>query len=127
MPIRVPQKLRFLLAGGTGVLLYYAVLYMLTDLAGAWYVASAVTASIVNFAWNFKFHRKWTFQSRGAGKVYRQMILYGPLFAGTVVANAAMLYALVELVYPNPYLAQVPVSLVITVANWYASRRIFTD
>jgi dolichol-phosphate mannosyltransferase len=119
--------MRFLSAGGLGVLLYYMVLYILTDLFGVWYVASAVIASLVNWTSNFVFQKYWTFQNKNKKSIHRQVIYYAAMAATIFVANLALLYVLVEYTHIWYLGAQVIVTVLLTVASYFVASRIFSD
>lgn len=126
----LPQLLqiaRFLSAGGLGVLLYYLILYILTDIVGVWYVVSAVIASIVNYSSNFILQKFWTFGNKDTRHIHRQAGKYVAMVAGLLVMNALMLYVLVEFVHLWYLAAQVIVTVLLTAASYLASRRIFAN
>ncbi len=121
------QALRFISAGAVGVLLYFFILYALTDWLDVWYLASAIVASVVNWASNFILHKHWTFESHGLRNVRRQMGFYGLLMAALFFLNTALLYVLVEYAHLWYLGAQVIVTVVLTVISFVVSRVIFAE
>jgi dolichol-phosphate mannosyltransferase len=70
---KIHQLLRFLLAGGVGLLLYYGLLYTLTEWAGVWYLFSAIIGFVACYSVNFTLHRKWTFASNSPALMERSL------------------------------------------------------
>lgn len=122
-----PRVIRFLSAGGLGVLLYYLVLYILTELLGVWYMASAVIASLINRTSNFVLQKYWTFQNKDTKNIRRQVSSYAVMAATLFVANLILLYALVEYVHIWYLGAQVLVTFVLTAASYLVTSRIFSN
>lgn len=119
------RGVRFLSAGGVGLLLYYATLYLLTDLAGVWYIASALIASVVNYGSNFLLQKFWTFKNRDVENIPRQASAYAVLFVFISLSNLFLLYVLVEYVHLMYLVAQVPVTIVLTIISYVVTARIF--
>jgi len=69
---QLSQVMRFLGAGGPGALLYYLILYILTDVIGVWYMVSAVIASVANHSSNFVLQKFWTFEDKDTKDIYWQ-------------------------------------------------------
>ena len=57
------HAVQFYIVGASGVLVNLGILYILTDIAGFWYVASQIIAISVSITTNFFFNRYWTFGS----------------------------------------------------------------
>ena len=55
------KLIKFCIVGGSGALITFALTWLLTELAGFWYMASLVLAVIVATVWNFSFNLLWTF------------------------------------------------------------------
>ncbi len=124
---RLSQIMRFLSAGGLGVLLYYLILYILTDIADVWYMVSAVIASVVNYGSNFVLQKFWTFKNKNTINIYPQVGKYTVLMVSFFVANLFLLYVLVEYAHLWYLAAQVIVTILLTAISYLASRRIFAN
>jgi dolichol-phosphate mannosyltransferase len=120
------QIVRFLCAGGAGVVLYYLILYTFTDLFKMWYILSAIFASIVNYVTNFILQRSWTFRNKGTKRIRRQASQYVILVGSIFVANLGLLYILVEYTHLHYLIAQVIVTGILTIISYLVSQRIFT-
>ncbi|MBI2607551.1 MAG: GtrA family protein [Candidatus Doudnabacteria bacterium] len=121
------QILRFMLAGGLGVLLYYVLLYVLTEHAGFWYLASATIAALANQTCNFFTLKFWAFQNHAMTHVHRQVNAFAVLKGTLFGANLALLWLLVELVNLWYMAAQLIVTAILTTASYLISERIFRD
>ncbi|PIT88747.1 MAG: hypothetical protein COU29_00670 [Candidatus Magasanikbacteria bacterium CG10_big_fil_rev_8_21_14_0_10_36_32] len=127
IPPRVSQVLRFLSAGGLGVLLYYLVLYGLTDLIGVCYIISAVIASIANLILSFILQKFWTFENKNRKNVRRQMIIYTTMWILFLAANLLLLYVMVEYAHFWYLAAQAIITVVLTVTSYFATKKIFAN
>jgi len=56
--------IRFGLIGLVGALIHFTILYTLTDIAGIWYILSAVTAIVLTSTFNYFMNHKFTFKDR---------------------------------------------------------------
>ena len=124
---RLSQVLRFISAGGLGVLLYYSILYVLTDVAGVWYIASATIAFIVNCASNFGLQKFWTFKNKGIKNVTRQASQYLTMSIVFFAINLVLLYGLVEYARLWYLTAQALLTILLTTTSYFVSRRIFAN
>ena len=119
--------MRFFSAGGLGVLAYYLVLYILTDLIGIKYLISAIIATIVNFSLSFILQKFWTFKSKGFKDIRQQIGKYSIMVAFIFVTNLVLLYILVEHAHLWYLLAQLLVTAFLSVMSYVFSRSIFTS
>lgn len=119
--------MRFLSAGGLGVLLYYLILYVLTDVMGIKYIISAVIASVANFSLNFVLQKFWTFKSKNTKDIYSQISKYAIMTIAIFIINLLLLYVLVEYVHFWYLFAQLLITILLTVMSYFVSRLIFTN
>ncbi|MFC1875128.1 GtrA family protein [Chloroflexota bacterium] len=56
--------IRFAIVGGTGSLVHFAVLFSLTEIAGLWYMLSAVIAVLAAATNNYILNNIWTFKGK---------------------------------------------------------------
>lgn len=127
MPIQPQYRrvLKYLLAGGIGVSLYYLLLYILTEYAGLWYLLSATIGGTVNFISNFLFQKFWTFENKDTTTTVVQGKKYAILFISLGIANLSILFILVTLIHVNYIIAQIPVTLLLTIIGFRVSNKIF--
>ena len=123
----VSRVIRFLIAGGLGVSLYYVVLYTFTEFLGIWYVASAIFASLLNYASNFILQKYWTFENKDGKNIHRQASKYAVMAAGLFTSNVTLLYALVEYAHLWYLAAQAIVTVILTIVSYLVTSRIFQD
>jgi len=121
------QVLRFISAGGVGVLLYYLILYFLTDMVGMWCIASATIAFIVNCASNFVLQKFWTFKNKRTRNVTRQASQYLTMSIILFAVNLVLLYGLVEYARLWYLAAQALLTIFLTATSYFISRRIFAN
>ena len=121
------QIARFSVVGGIGGLVYYGLLYGLTEFVGMWYITSSVVASLVRYLLNFTLQKFWTFRNRTKRTVNRQLTQYSILALTKWVLNTALLYVLVEYLHLWYLLAQGILSILLSVASYFGSRWIFRN
>jgi dolichol-phosphate mannosyltransferase len=122
----IAQITRFLISGGIGTVVYFLTLYLLTEFAGVWYIASSVIAFLLNSATTFVFQKLWTFKNRDSVEVPKQLFLYTSLRVGLLATSTTLLYALVE--YAHIHYLVVPILLMIplTIVSFILTKKIFT-
>lgn len=89
-------------------------------------MASAVIASIVNWSSNFVLQKFWTFQDKDTNRIHRQAGAYVVMAACLFIANLLLLYLLVEYVKLWYLVAQVIVTILLTIVSYFITSRIFT-
>ena len=117
---------KFCLSGGVGVGLYYITLYSLTELVHVWYVASAISAYVINQVTNFILQKLWTFENGDTKDVHVQAIKYIGMGLLFLLLNTTLLYMLVEWVHIQLYISQVILTLILSILSYFITRKIFT-
>jgi putative flippase GtrA len=117
--------LRFLVGGGAGVIAYYVALYTLTEFFRVWYVLSAIIAFVLNNGINFVLQKFWTFKSNDIKAVPTQIVLYFGMGVSFLVANTGLLYVLVEYVRLYYLIAQLMLTVLLTIVSFVITKRIF--
>ncbi len=125
-PRRLYEVVRFLVAGGLGVCLYYLLLYTLTEYFKCWYMLSAAIASVVNFTSNFLLQKFWTFKNTDRQNIRHQVLKYAFLVVTLFLSNLGLLHVLVKYAHLWYIAAQIPVTIVLTVASYLISKKIFS-
>ncbi len=121
------QITRFLVGGGVGVVVYYVALYILTEFAMVWYVVSATIAFILNNGINFIIQRFWTFKNNDTKAVPMQLTLYFGMGISVLVINTALLYILVEYAHLYYLMAQLILTVILTVVSFVITKKIFAN
>ncbi|WP_332449309.1 glycosyltransferase family 2 protein [Methanoculleus sp.] len=119
---------RFGLVGLSGILVNMGLLYALTEIAGLYYLVSAVIAIELSIVNNFIWNDLWTFQSaRGLrfGRRIQRFLSFQAVSMGGLVINMGVLYLLADIagVY---YLVANLAGILIAFAWNYAVNRHFT-
>jgi putative flippase GtrA len=108
---RVHPALKFGLVGLLGLLINQAAFMLLTDVAGVYYVVSAILATQVSSTWNFLGSEYWAFSDRdGRGTVFSRYLAFLGFNNLSLVLRVPMLWLLVA-VGIAPAIAN-PISLV---------------
>lgn len=121
------QALRFMAAGIPGVILYYLILYFLTDIIGVWYMVSAVIASFFNYGSNFILQKFWAFENKNTKTIKDQAFKYTVMVVSLFVANLLILYIFVDYFHFWYLSAQIVATIIVTIISYLISRRIFVQ
>ena len=70
-------------------------------------------------------HKFWTFKTT-SGDVYKQASLYSGMEVSILVANTVLLYALVKYIGLHYLLAQIILTIVLTIMSFIVTRRILS-
>jgi len=89
----VQRIVRFACVGGLGVLLNSAVLWVLTEHAQLYYLASSVVATEVAIVSNFVLNHAWTFASvRDGRSVGGRLLKFNAVSVGGLVLTVLLLF-----------------------------------
>lgn len=113
---------RYLLSGGTASLVQLGILYLLTDVAGIWYLLSSTLASIASIAISFTLQKFWTFQNTETAEIKGQVGRFLLLYAFNLVANAFLMYSFVDILGLYHIVAQVFSMGIIATYGFFAYR-----
>lgn len=121
---RLPILVRYLLAGGTSTAVDLGLLYVLTEYASWWYLASATAAFSVAVLISFTLQKFYTFRHRDAsrGVVATQSALFLTLQFTNIGINTLLMYALVEWAGLHYFLAQIIAAAAIAVGSFFVYR-----
>jgi len=113
---------RYIISGGTATGANLALLYVLTDWLGLWYLISAVLAFIGGFFTSFFLHKLWTFQDNSREQTKRQMMIFLLLAVTNLINNTLLIYVLVDIFKVWYLLSQAIIAVLIAVWNYNAFR-----
>ncbi|MFH1583345.1 MAG: glycosyltransferase [Candidatus Falkowbacteria bacterium] len=113
------QIIKYLIAGGTAAFVDLALLYILTDILGVWYLISACLAFAVAFFVSFFLQKFWTFRDADKEAMYKQMQVYLAVALANLTLNAVLMYVLVDGFKIWYMLAQVIVSGLIACESYF--------
>ncbi len=116
---------KFCLAGVPGIILYYLILWALTDLMSLWYMFSAIIASVVNHTSNFILQKIWTFENKNTKHIHKQAVKYFLLALFQFTTNLVLLNRLVECLHLWYLVAQAIVTVILTITSFIISKKIF--
>lgn len=116
---------KFCLVGGISVLIGYIILYVLTEYVSFWYLASSVIAFFVSNAVSFIFQKFWTFKDMGRKNIHKKFVLYMIVTIVYFFINTAGIYTITEYFHIYYILSQVIMTIILSIASYITSRRIF--
>ena len=116
---------RFFIVGGLSVVTYYSLLWGLTEFAGVWYIVSSVVAFVGYYFVNFLSQKYWTFKNNDRDALNRQLIQYTLMAVANWVINTSLLYVLVEYLHLYYLVAQVILTVLVSVIAYFGFKYIF--
>ena len=84
--------IRHQLVGGAAYFLDFAVLLVLTETFGLWYVSSNAIGSFVGALFNFFLASYWAFSGSKKNSLKGQMVRYAIVSSGSLVLNTLFVY-----------------------------------
>ena len=119
------HAVQYYIVGASGVLVNLGILFLLTDIAGLWYVASQIIAISVSITTNFFFNRYWTFGSHVEDK--KNYVMYIKFLIISAIGMAIQLGITVTLVESSAFYHMYGAGIGIAVAsgiNYVLNRRV---
>jgi len=114
--------------GTSGVIVlsaYYITLYGLTEFMKVKYYLSATVGSVLSYTISFLFQKYWTFKNKDIKTIPRQAILYICMALGLLFLNSTFLYLLVQYSRLEYLIAQIIITVVLSVVSYLVTKRIF--
>ena len=90
------QFIKFALVGVVNTLVNLAVLYILTDIFGIYYLVSAVFAFLIAVTNSFLLNKMWTFKESISYRASSKYIKFVLISVIALIINLIILYVLVE-------------------------------
>ena len=91
--------IKYIISGGTAAAVDFALLYLLTDLIGVWYLYSAIVAYVASFFTSFTMQKFWTFQDSDLKRIRRQFLIYLSAALIGLLLNSIMMYFWVSILH----------------------------
>ena len=91
------QFIKFCIVGGISALINFIFLYLLTEVAGWWYVYSAAVGFLLSAIFNFTSNKLWTFRNKTAGRtILTQLYKFTAVIVVGLIINTFIIYAITE-------------------------------
>ncbi|NVN96711.1 GtrA family protein [Candidatus Nomurabacteria bacterium] len=119
------KVVRFLISGGLGALVGLAVIYVLTEYLGIWYIYSSVIAFIPSCAVSFILKKFWTFEDKSIEKIENQSFLYLILSITYLVINTTLIYFTVRILNVHYLVAQASWICILVYPDFLITNKIF--
>ncbi len=125
MFIKLIIIIKFALGGGFASLIYYGLLYSLTEYAKIFYIFSFLLAYGVSIIVGFYIKKYWVFKNSLFSKVKKQLQQYIVLSICNFTANGILLWLLVEYILWHYIYSQVFITLLLVGLNYIICKKIF--
>jgi putative flippase GtrA len=120
------RRFRYLLVGGTSVILEYISFLLLIELAGLSVVMANIISFLVGFIYTFVLHNRWTFFGNHEHNIKSQFAAYTTLAVINVVATSLLINLQVTTLHIAPFIAKLVCMALVVVWNYLLlSRLIF--
>jgi putative flippase GtrA len=119
------KVVRFLVAGGTATIVNLAILYVLTDIVGIWYLVSSALAFTLSFFVSFTMQKYWAFRNKDIEKVRSQLPMHLSLALINLVVDVVLVYVFVDIFGMWYLFAQILAAAVISLESFFAFRWIY--
>lgn len=113
---------RFLVVGGTSVVVDAGLLWVLHGVLGLWLSPATAAAFLAGFVVNFVLNRQWAFASSSNGRLRHQFAKYMALVAVNLLLTVLAVKALtaIGVMY---LVAKVLTTAVLSTVNYFVSRK----
>ena len=95
LAVKYKIYIKYVISGCTGAFVNLTTLFILTEFANIYYMASAIIAFLVSLTVSFNLQKRWTFQNNDK-KIFKQVVIYFIVTSSNLLINMALLYFLVE-------------------------------
>ena len=116
------QSLRFLIVGGWNFVFGYAVFaglyWVLNGIWPDWLISSV--AAVLGITMSFVTHRFITYRSSGCW--WREYLRFYVVYGGQSLLNVLLIWLLVTQLKLNAYIVQLTISIVLTLATYWAHK-----
>jgi len=92
----IKEFVKFGVVGGIGTLVNLAILYLLTEKAGVYYMISAILSFIVAMSSNFILNKLWTFKENIKLEIGKKYLQFGLVSFSALLVNLFFLYIFTE-------------------------------
>ena len=113
------RPFRFIVSGGTAAVLHISLAFVFTDIFGIWYLYSSIIAFLCAVGVGFVLQKHWTFQDKEVDGTHLQFLKYGTTSGTALLANAILMYSLVDILDLWYLYAQVLTSGTIAIGNYF--------
>lgn len=110
---------RYLISGGTAAFVNLALIFILTEFAGIWYLASSMVSFIAGFIVSFTLQKFWTFKDARREIIMQQLAVYLAVALGTLSLNTLLLYLAVDILGLWYMFAQFLVSGILALGSYF--------
>lgn len=118
------RVMRFLLSGGTALLVNLVLLYVFADMLNMWYITASILAFVGAFCVSFFLQKFWTFDNKNMDSVHFQAGISLVVALANLALNTLIMYELVEGLGVYHIFAQVIASGVIACESFFVYKNL---
>jgi putative flippase GtrA len=116
--------IKYVLSGGTAVLVNLAVLYVMVEFLHLWYLLGAIVSFVFGLCTSYTLQKFWTFKDGNTQNIHIQFLSFA-LFALLMLGlNTLLIYFFVDVLKIWYLLAQAMSSLLIAFINYNVFNKI---
>ena len=118
----IKEFLKFAFVGGIGTLVNVAILYLLTEKIGIYYMVSAVFSFVVAMTSNFVLNKLWTFKENIGLNVGRKYLQFGLVSIAALLVNLFFLYLFTEIFRVYYIISQILAIGIVLIINFLGNK-----
>jgi putative flippase GtrA len=107
MMIQIQKMIRYMLAGGVGALLNFAIYFSLIKFSSTWYILASVISFTLSIVVGFYLQKYFTFQDKKTDSIDKQVFYFFVFAVMNLLINILLLAFLVEFLRLDKILAKV--------------------
>lgn len=119
----VNQFFRHSIVGGTAFAIDYGLLVALTEIAGLYYLWSAILSFVISMVFNYHFSMRFVFQRRSDLSRQLVFLIFTSLSSIGLVLNTVLLWYLVTFTNMHYQPAKLIATLIVTLYNFFSRKR----
>lgn len=113
------RVIRYIISGGTGVLVNLAILFILVNFFHIWYLFAAVAAFAVSFCVSFLMQKFFTFNDGSKSEVFSQLTIYLGVQLFNLGVGAYLLYASVDIFHFHYLVSQIFILGLVSIYSFF--------
>ncbi len=124
MGINYFRIIKYVTSGVSAAVVNLAILYLLADIFGFWYLTSSMMAFVVAFGVSFFLQKFWTFEERSTDNVSSQLGLFLTIQLVNLLINTLLIYILVEFAGLWHIIAQIISGLLLATSSFFIFKKL---
>lgn len=123
----IKQFFRHSIVGGTAFLIDYGLMIAFTEIAGLYYLWSAILSFVISIIVNYVFSMRFVFKGRKDMPKQLEFVIFLSLSSVGLAMNTILLWYLVTYTSMHYTIAKILATFLVTIYNFFSRRRLLDD